>query len=49
MKDPFQLRINAYRVLLTRGRDATIVFVPPIDEMDETFTYLVGAGFVVLT
>ena len=48
VKDPFQLRINAYRVLLTRGRDATIVFVPPIDEMDETFTYLVKAGFVVL-
>ncbi|MDZ7632850.1 MAG: DNA/RNA helicase domain-containing protein [Gemmatimonadaceae bacterium] len=49
VKDPFQLRINAYRVLLTRGRDATIVFVPPIEEMDETFAYLVDAGFTLLT
>ncbi len=49
VKDPFQLRINAYRVLLTRGRDATIVFVPPINEMDETFAYLVEAGFALLT
>ncbi len=31
VKDPFKLRINAYRVLLTRGRDATVVFVPPLE------------------
>lgn len=49
VKDPFQLRINAYRVLLTRGRDATIVFVPPIEAMDETFAFLVQAGFTLLT
>ncbi|HYW33041.1 MAG TPA: DNA/RNA helicase domain-containing protein, partial [Gemmatimonas sp.] len=49
VKDAFQLRINAYRVLLTRGRDATIVFVPPIAEMDETFQHLRSAGFVELT
>ena len=49
VKDAFQLRVNAYRVLLTRGRDATIVFVPPIAEMDETFEHLKGTGFVVLT
>lgn len=49
VKDAFQLRINAYRVLLTRGRDATIVFVPPIAEMDETFAYLVDAGFAPLS
>ena len=48
VKNPFQLRVNAYRVLLTRGRDATIVFVPPIEEMDETFAYFVAAGFVEL-
>jgi DUF2075 family protein len=45
VKDPFRLRINAYRVLLTRGRDATVIFVPPLDELDETFGYLVEAGF----
>jgi hypothetical protein len=46
--NPFQLRINAYRVLLTRGRDATVVFVPGLVEMDETWQYLVGSGFRVL-
>jgi hypothetical protein len=45
VKDPRQLRINAYRVLFTRGRDACVVFVPPLAELDETFAYLVGAGF----
>jgi hypothetical protein len=45
VRDPYQLRINAYRVLLTRGRDACVVFVPPLDELDETFGYLAAAGF----
>lgn len=45
VRDPFQLRLNAYRVLLTRGRDGTIVFVPPLTEMDETFEFLKAAGF----
>lgn len=49
VKNAFQLRVNAYRVLLTRGRDATVVFVPPITEMHETFQYLMQAGFVVLS
>lgn len=43
--DPMQLRKNAYRVLLTRGRDATIVFVPDLPRLDETFEYLVNSGF----
>jgi hypothetical protein len=45
VRDPWQLRANAYRVLLTRARDGTIVFVPALPELDETFDYLVGAGF----
>lgn len=45
VKNPFQLRKNAYRVLLTRGRDATVVFVPPMSELDETYGFLVDAGF----
>jgi hypothetical protein len=45
VKDPFQLRLNAYRVLLTRGRDATVVFVPQLSELDETWEYLVASGF----
>ena len=43
--NPFQLRQNAYRVLLTRGRDGTVVFVPPLDLLDETWAYLLESGF----
>ena len=43
--DRLALRRNVYRVLLTRGRDGTIVFVPPATEMDETFEWLSSAGF----
>jgi hypothetical protein len=43
--DPGRLRANAYRVLLTRARDATVVFVPPLKDLDETHAHLVAAGF----
>ena len=36
VRDPFQLRVNAYRVLLTRGRDGAVIFVPPLTELDAT-------------
>jgi len=45
VRDAFQLRLNAYRVLMTRGRDATVVFVPPLKELDETHAYLVQSGY----
>lgn len=46
VRDPMTLRINAYRVLLTRGRDGCVVFVPPIpDKMRETYAYLHNCGF----
>ena len=45
VRDPFQLRVNAYRVLLTRGRDACVAFVPPLPILDELFGYLTEAGF----
>lgn len=48
IRNPFQLRVNAYRVMLTRARDACVVFVPPIPDLDETFEYLVESGFKVL-
>lgn len=37
---------NAYRVLLTRGRDGMIIFVPPEPDLklDSTYALLVGAG-----
>ncbi len=45
VRDPFRLRLNAYRVLMTRGRDATVVFVPPLSELDETYAYLTASGY----
>ncbi len=43
-KDPHTLRINSYRVLLTRGRDGMAIFVPPIAQLDSTFDALIQAG-----
>ena len=44
-RDPAVLRANAYRVLLTRGRDVHVVFVPPLEELDETMEFLLACGF----
>jgi hypothetical protein len=38
------IRKNAYRVLLTRGRDGLIIFVPPDAALDETENALLAAG-----
>lgn len=43
--DPMQLRKNVYRVLLTRGRDGTVVFLPSDDRFNETYDQLVESGF----
>ena len=43
-KDPHRLRVNAYRVLLTRGRDGLVLFVPPDGALDETYNSLLEAG-----
>ncbi|HEY4433556.1 MAG TPA: DUF2075 domain-containing protein [Candidatus Cybelea sp.] len=43
-KDARQLRINSYRVLLTRGRDGMIIFVPPVSELDATYEALIASG-----
>ena len=45
VRDPFQLRMNAYRVLLTRGRDVSVVFIPRLEELDKTYLYLSNSGF----
>jgi hypothetical protein len=49
VRDAHQLRVNAYRVLLTRARDATVVFVPPIDLLDATYEHLTAAGFLAIS
>jgi hypothetical protein len=44
----FHLRVNAYRVRLTRGRDGAIIFVPPVAELDATAARLQEHGVKVL-
>ncbi|MBK7792710.1 MAG: DUF2075 domain-containing protein [Betaproteobacteria bacterium] len=44
LKDPLTVRKNVYRVLLTRGRDGTVVLVPPDARMDGTFERLKAIG-----
>jgi hypothetical protein len=44
VRDPLRLRLNSYRVLLTRGRDGFIVFVPPDPKMDGSFAALRDSG-----
>jgi len=43
--DPFRMRINTYRVLLTRGRDGVVVFIPELAELDETWGHFLASGF----
>ena len=44
VEDPHQIRLNSYRVLLTRGRDGFIVYIPDDRILDETFDILEQAG-----
>lgn len=44
VRDPLQLRKNVYRVLLTRGRDGTVIFVPSHPDLDETWRFLRDCG-----
>jgi hypothetical protein len=47
--NPLQLRKNAYRVLLTRGREGVLICLPQqLSELDETYDFLVSAGCEVL-
>ncbi len=39
-----QLRLNSYRVLMTRGRDGMTIFVPPLAALDATYGALISAG-----
>ncbi len=44
LDDPEQLRLNAYRVLLTRGRDGLVIYVPEDPALDATELVLLTAG-----
>jgi hypothetical protein len=49
VQSPLQLRRNAYRVLLTRGREGVIICLPEfMRELDETYLFFVAAGCEVL-
>lgn len=48
VQNPRRLRLNSYRVLLSRGRDGVVVFVPPAPQMDATATILLEAGIATL-
>jgi DUF2075 family protein len=43
-RNPHMLRVNSYRVLLSRGRDGFVVFVPDEQAMAVTYEALVSAG-----
>jgi hypothetical protein len=44
IRDPLALRRNTYRVLLTRGRQGSVIFVPPQQDLDDTYQKLLAAG-----
>jgi hypothetical protein len=48
IKDALQLRKNAYRVLLTRARDVSVVWVPEDSEFDDTFERLKASGALLI-
>jgi len=48
LKDPLTVRKNVYRVLLTRGRDGTVVYLPADERVDATHQRLLSCGFKTL-
>lgn len=48
VRDPARLRLNSYRVLLSRGRDGLVAFVPPDPALDATHAALSRAGLAPL-
>lgn len=48
VQDPRRLRLNSYRVLLSRGRDGLVLFVPPEVGMDSTAQMLLDTDIAAL-
>jgi len=48
LKDPLTVRKNVYRVLMTRGRDGTVVYIPQDKRLDLTYQHLVECGMHIL-
>ncbi|MFM8979774.1 MAG: DNA/RNA helicase domain-containing protein, partial [Planctomycetia bacterium] len=49
VRDALALRRNAYRVLLSRGRDGSIIFVPDDRQFDVTASFLLDCGVQLLS
>ena len=49
LPDPRQTRINVYRVLLTRGRDSLVIYLPQTPDLDPTYEVLLRSGLAPLT
>lgn len=47
-QDPHQLRLNSYRVLLTRSREGLVIFIPPDTDFDQTEHAFLAAGARIL-
>lgn len=45
-KDPHTLRLNSYRVLLSRGRDGIIIFIPDVPKLQSTYNFLIESGLI---
>lgn len=48
-RNPNLLRLNSYRVLLSRGRDGMVIWVPPDAALDSTFNAIRHAGAAEIT
>lgn len=48
LQDPHKIRLNSYRVLLTRGRDGVIIYMSKEDKFNETYNFLIEAGVKML-
>ncbi|WP_372384260.1 DNA/RNA helicase domain-containing protein [Vibrio sp. BS-M-Sm-2] len=44
VQNPFQIKLNSYRVLMTRGRDGVVFYFPQEALFDETYEYFLSAG-----
>lgn len=42
--NPKEMRLNKYRVVLTRARDGSVIFVPPKPSLNDTYDFLLNCG-----
>ena len=47
--NPVEMRLNKYRVILTRARECAVSYVPGDPSLDDTYNFLVASGATPLT